>query len=934
MHVIFVPGEVIAQIVPDTTLPINSQVTQQQSINAIEGGTTAGTSLFHSFDSFSVPTGSSVFFNNAQNIQNILSRVTGQSISNIDGLIRANGSANLFLLNPNGITFGKNARLDIGGSFIGSTASSLKFANDTTFSAKASESTPLLTIGIPVGLQYGVNPGKIEAQENTLQVQPNQTLAFFGGEIILKGSTLMAPGGQIELGSVSDNSLVKLTPVEKGLNVGYSGVQNFGTIQVESGSNIDASGIGGGDIRLTARNLRVNEGSRLASFTLASGTSGDITLNATESIELTGTGGYIEGLEQVITPTNIFALRNGIYNSSVGESGSGAIEINTQKLSARDGFFILASPFGRANGGSININASESIEVISSLFSTGGRIGSTGDGSNFTINTRNMLLSDAAIVSTAGLGTGRFGNLSVSASESLELIGGNLKIPFFNDLRTLLTTATTSLSDAGNLEINTKILTVRDGAQISASTVGQGKGGNLTINASSLVEVIGISSDGMISSGIFVQADPGTTAPAGNLTLNTRELLVSDGALIAATAFGAGKGGNLTVNATDIKLLGTANDRVTLSRGLSAQAAPNSTGAAGDLTINTRNLLVRDGAQVNSGTFGVGKGGNLTVNADGTVELIGASKDGIFASGLFAEAGLGTTGAAGDLKINVNKLIVRDGARVAVRSQGKGNAGNFTVNAHSIRLDNKATFTADTQSINIDPRQEQATITLNTEDLILRRGSNITTNAKGQNVIGGNININTRVLAAFEDSDIGANSTDGRGGNIKIKTQGIFGTQFRNIPSINSDITATGASSQLSGNVEINQPDVDATSGLFEISVDFVDASHLIVQGCPAYKGNSFIITGRGGLPSLPNSIGRSNLALGIDWVENRVLQGTETIKHNNISRFPINSYIKQNQIVEASSWQINQKGEVLLTASKPITKLFSSTSDLSIKCY
>ena len=150
------------QIVPDRSL--GTAVERQGEVAEITGGSQAGSNLFHSFQDFSVSTGGTAFFNNGLEIDNILSRVTGGRISSIDGLIRANGDANLFLLNPAGIIFGENARLDIGGSFLGSTAVGLLFEDGTEFGADIN--SPVLTINAPIGLNLRDTVGDIASTGN------------------------------------------------------------------------------------------------------------------------------------------------------------------------------------------------------------------------------------------------------------------------------------------------------------------------------------------------------------------------------------------------------------------------------------------------------------------------------------------------------------------------------------------------------------------------------------------------------------------------------------------------------------------------------------------------------------------------------------------------------------------------------------------------
>ena len=780
---------VFAQLTPDNTLGAESSIiTPQQLRDLIQGGAIRDDALFHSFDEFNVGSDRGVFFDlqNNADILNIFTRVTGSNSSNILGTLgilrdalNSNdlGDANLFLLNPNGITFGQNASLQLNGSFFATTADGFGF-DDFTFSASGQETPPpLLTISIPRFASFRDNPEDIAVNQSNLTVNQGQNLSLVGGNVTVTGNgdvntrtlNLNAADGRIEIGSVSSSGSVSLTQTDAGFVLGYEGIETFGDLSFNQVAYIDTSGEGGGSIQLQGRNITLSDETQIFANTLGAQTGGGIVVNS----------------EQLVVEDNS-SLTADVSGSGLG----GNLNIETSQLRIQDGAIVSSSTFGEGDGGNLTVNASDSVQVIgtsadgtlSRLFAIASS-SATGNAGDLAINTSQLLVQDGALVSSSTLGEGDGSNLSINATDYVEIIGTSAN----GTLSRLFAIASSSATgNAGDLTINTSQLLVQDGAQISAGTFGEGNGGNLTVNASDSVQVIGFSPNSQFPSGLFTPADNGSTGDAGDLTINTSQLLVQDGALVSASTSGEGNGGNLTVNATDsVQVIGTSADG-TLSR-LLARVNSGSTGNAGDLTINTSQLLVQDGAQISAGTFGEGNGGNLTVNASDSVQVIGFSPNSQFPSGLFTPADNGSTGDAGDLTINTSQLLVQDGALVSASTSGEGNGGNLSIDATDsvqvIGTSADGTLSRLFAIASSSATGDAGDLTINTSQLLVQDGAQISSGTSGEGN-GGNLTVNAsdsvQIIGTFADGSRSsllsrANSgSTGNGGNLTINTSSLL----------------------------------------------------------------------------------------------------------------------------------------------------------------
>jgi len=363
--------------------------------------------------------------------------------------------------------------------------------------------------------------------------------------------------------------------------------------------------------------------------------------------------------------------------------------------------------------------------------------------------------------------------------------------------------------------------------------------------------------------------------------VRTQKLQATNGAAIAASTFGRGTGGNVTILGLDgnspaeqINFDGAIPNSPLIS-GIFANTFVS--GQAGSINIWAEDIKFTNKASIASvgpvvpalNINSTGNGGSITVRATNSITLDGSQTE------------IGTrssnTGNAGAIKVFAKELNILNDSMIdssTTDSNATGSAGNVQINVETLRLNHQGRITANTRS------GTEGNITINADTIELRNNSRITSDGGTSN--GGNITINSKILLAFpnQNNDITANARTAEGGKVRINAQGILGftnfnrdeiqtrsglsaAEFANLgvnPTLllpSSDIAAISQNQALiGGTVTFNTSGINPSQVLVELPQTLIDSRAVVVsQACKVAEQNSFVVKGNGGLPENPQDL-------------------------------------------------------------------------------
>lgn len=696
-----------AEIITDGTLGHAIQLTGSNYQITADLGQQRGNNLFHSFERFNLLSGEIATFSGAGEIQNIISRVTGGTASHIDGTIRSEiPNANLYLINPYGMMFGKDAQLDISGSFYASTADVLHFNDGGEFYTRSPQSSLLTAAPIHSFGFLTDYPATISIQNSQLNV-PH--ISLIGGDLNLSGVNLHS--GRIQLASLAHHGSV-IDSIDLSLPQGKISLID---------STLDTSGDGGGQIWIRGGQL-VMQQSTLRSDTQGQLDGQGINLATSENINISGDLVALSsvtfeqgnsGTIEINTPE--LAMQGSVIESSSLSSGhAGDIQINTQRTELNQGATIISDTFSEGAGGNVTLNASQSLKMSAK------RAG------EIMTAARSLGLNNPSWVGTDTFSHQNAGNITIHAGDI------NLTTATINSM-------SLSSGNSGNIQVYGRSLQLLDGGLIDCLGLYEGGTGNVIAHMSGDINVIGhYPGDLSFAEGFVI---PNTESGLNSVT------------------FGVRNAGNIDIQARNLVVNGAAINASTLSDG-----------NAGLVSVNAEGIYLEQGGQINSTSglildgqtlVGSGNGGSLYMNA--SKEIVIRDRSDGFNSGFFT-ATSSPIGNSGNIELRTPKLFISATSGIGTQSLGASNNGYIRIYSDEVILSNGAKIGTEARAA----LEGGGMIDINVSRILYLDQSEINTSIISGNGSGGDIGVIEPKFVVLNQSKIRAQAEGGHGGNIRI----------------------------------------------------------------------------------------------------------------------------------------------------------------------
>jgi len=675
-----------------------------------------GGNLFHSFQYFNLNHSESATFSGPNSVSNIISRVTGGNPSNIDGLIRSTiPNADMYFLNPYGIMFGENAKLDVQGSFHASTADYLRLGNGGRFDARYPNDS-LLTIAPVEAFGFLTDtPAPISFQGSQLSVLPKKDFGIVGGDIMMEQANLFAGGGemnggQIKIASVASQGEVIL--LKSDLLV--SSFDDLGDISISGEDLVDigygdaalsVTGDQAGIILIKGKNLLISNRGYIAANTFGNDET-DPGPREGINIKLSGQLKLTQGSE--------------IVSKTFGSWQTAPIMIEVEQLELRDGSQISSNIWGFGQGNHLTIKANEI------LLSGVSEMAITSNSGTVSPNTSSIIsISQTSRADTIEV------TINIEANHMVIEKQGQINVASLNT------------GNAGSINLNVGQLIVNSGGGIVSTALGLGDGGSINIKANDIV----LSDVGTINSSGFGP----TEGKAGNITIEANNIELINGGNINISTLGLGKSGAINLKVSDsLRLSGQADE----SRFFFYDFANGQTGGLLPMVgVKPKDLVGPSKISAAVINLGPESAGHIDIEAGRLSLQNGAKITG-------EHRGMGDAGHIGirasDIRLNQSTITTE--------TFGGGGGGKITLNASNLLYLREGYITT---SVGTGKGQGGDIILKNPIFVVLNQGKIRAQADEGQ---GGNIYMKSEQFLRSNNSLVSASSRLGLDGNIEINS--------------------------------------------------------------------------------------------------------------------------------------------------------------------